>query len=240
MHNRINKIKNAQIWISAVLYILITALILVIVLEALSPVLENMKDKSVFARTRDTFLSLSQHIKDASQEGQGAQRVVDIEIQKGVFEIEENVIKWKMDTEADILEPRTTVSLGNVFLVANGEVNAYETNDSFILENSRFVARFSKIGSETNFSNYTTTDLIRNITFKDTGATFDPNYNFYVDDNGATNTGSGYTKLLTKGRDLGSASLLAHMNSSLKEYELVFTLESQADYILVKLQQVVR
>lgn len=238
MYNRIKKAKNAQIWISAVLYILITALVLVIILEALSPVLENMKDKSIYVRTRDTFLSLSQHIKDVSQEGQGAQRIVNIEIQKGTFGIEENTVKWKMDTEADILEPRTTVTLGNVFLVANGEVDAFETNDSLILENSRFAVAFLKIGSETNFSNYTTTDLIKNITFKETGATFNPNYNFYVDDNTATNTGNGYTKLLTKGRDLGSASLLAHMNSSSKEYELVFTLESQADYVLVKLQQV--
>jgi len=229
---------KSQIWISAILYILITVLVMIIVLEALSPVLENMKDKSIFSRARDSFLSLSKHIKDVSDEGQGAQRVVSIELQKGNLEIKENVVKWKMNTKADILEPRTTIKLGNVFIVANGEVNAYETNDSFILENSHLALRFSKIGSESNFSNFTTTDLIKNITFKDDGITFDPNYNFYVDNNPLSNTGNGYTKLLTKGKDLGSASLLAHMNSTSKEYELIFTLESQADYVLVKLQQV--
>jgi len=229
--------KKGQVWISAILYILITALILVIVLEALTPVVEDMKDKSIFSRTRDSLLSINQHVKDIALEGQGAQRVIPIEIQKGEITIQDNELRWRMDTGAEILEPRTTVNLGDLLIVSNGEVNAYDNGSYYVLENNHVRFKFNKTGSETSFKNFSTDELILQSTFKE-GSTYtdvNPNWDFYVDGDSSTGTGNGYITLIREGAYLAEGSILVHVNSSTREYELLFTLESQSDYMTVKL-----
>ncbi|MBW2999994.1 hypothetical protein KY339_04940, partial [Candidatus Woesearchaeota archaeon] len=78
---------KAQIWISALLYILIAVIVMVIILEATSPLLENLKDESVYTETKSNFVSLNQHISDVSNAGTGSQRVVPVEIRKGELKV---------------------------------------------------------------------------------------------------------------------------------------------------------
>ena len=231
--------KKSQLWISAVLYILVTALIMVIILEALTPVVENLKDKSVFVRTRDTFLSLNQYIKEVSLEGQGSQRIVPIEITKGELSVQDNEIKWKMPTEAAILEPRATVELGNLLVVANGDVDAYEQNGTFVLTNTNTFFRFNKFGSATNFSNFTSSRIINQSAYKRGSSltNVSAGFDFFITEE--DKTFFGYSILPKKGADLGEAKVLVHVNSTVHEYDLIFTLESQADYLLVELRPIV-
>lgn len=235
--NNLSKKKKAQIWISAILYVLVTALIMVIVLEALSPILDNMKDQSIFERTRDTFLSLNQYIKDVSVEGQGSQRVVPVEIQKGTLAVQNNELEWKMSTKADILEPRSMQDLGNLFLVSNGEVSSYESNGTFVLENSKVKFVFNEIGSPTNFTNITSSEIINQSSLKTPSGSVDittpGEFSFLVNDETSPSTGNGFTRLPLAGSDLGFASVIAHINTTQYEYELTLTLESGADYLVV-------
>ena len=228
--------RRAQLWISAVLYILITAVIMVIILEALTPVIENLKDKSIFVRTRDTFLSLNQYIKEVSIEGQGSQRVVPIEIQKGELMVQDNEIKWKMPTNANILEPRSTVDLGNVLVIANGDVDAYEDNNTFVMANSKTFFRFSKFGSPTNFTNFSSSSIINQTAYKNGNALVNvsPSFDFYIND--SDKNFAGYSILPKAGNDLGEAKVLVHVNSTAHEYDLIFTLESLADYVMVEMR----
>jgi len=231
--------KKSQLWISAVLYILITALVMVIILEALTPVIENLKDKSIFVRTRDTFLSLNQYVKEVSIEGQGSQRIVPVEIQKGEFMVRDNQLEWKMPTEAEILEPRSTVELGNMLVVANGDVDAYEQNSTFVLSNSHTLFKFNKFGTPTGWANYSSDRIINSTFYKkgDTLAAASSNFDFYITEDDRNFTG--YSILPKKGADLGEAKVLVHVNSTMHEYDLVFTLESQADYLMVEMKPAV-
>ncbi len=231
---RIFSSKKGDTWISAVLFILIGTLVVVLVLEAVTPVLQNMRDKSVFVRTQDAFLNLNQHIKEVALEGQGSQRVIPVDIQKGAFEVKDNVVKWKMDTEATIVQPRTTVKLGNVLIVGNGDVKAYEEGNSFVLENTNVLFRFNKTGDTHTFVTLNTSKIITQSTLKtgDTQTNATPSYEFFVDGDSTTANGNGYTQLLNKGSDLGKASVLLHVNSSV-EYEITFTLEAQSDYLKI-------
>jgi len=74
---------KAQIWVSAILYILVITVVMVLVLNAGVPIIQDLQDKTVFTRSKNTFLSLNQHISEVSEEGVGSQRVVPIEIEKG-------------------------------------------------------------------------------------------------------------------------------------------------------------
>ena len=60
-----------------------------------------------------------------------------------------------------------------------------------------------------------------------------PSYAFYIlPDTGSTLL-RGYTIMPRTGSGLGRADVIAHLNSSNYEYDVVFTLESQADYLQV-------
>ncbi|MEM4337121.1 MAG: hypothetical protein QXG86_03900, partial [Candidatus Woesearchaeota archaeon] len=228
--------KKGALWISAVLYILITALIMVIVLEALTPVVENLKDKSTFIRMRDTFLGLNQYIKEVSIEGQGSQRVVPIEIQKGELSVKNNQIKWDMPTDASILEPRSSVELGNLIIVANGDVDAYEDNGTFVLTNTNTFFRFNKFGSPSNFSNFTSNRIINQTAYKKGTSLINisTDFDFYITEE--DKNFFGYSILPKQGSGLGEAKVIVHVNSSAHEYDLVFILESNADYLIVELK----
>ncbi len=234
MHSKGISAKKANIWISAVLFILIGTLVVVLVLEAVTPVLQNMRDKSVFIRTQDAFLNLNQHIKEVTLEGQGSQRVIPVDIQKGSFEVKDNVVKWKMDTDATLVQTRSTVKLGNVLIIGSGDVKAYQEGNSFVLENTNVLFRFNKTGDTNAFVSLNTSKIITQATLKtgETQTNATPSYEFFVDGDSTTSSGNGYTQLLNKGSDLGKAAVLLHVNSSV-EYEITFILEAQADYLKI-------
>lgn len=240
--------KKGQLWISAVLYVLVIVVVIVIVIEALTPVIENLKDKSIYNRIRDSFITLNEYVRDVSSEGKGSQRTIPIEVQKGVFSVEENEIKWTFETDSQILEPRTQVELGNLLVVSNGDVDAYETNRStFVLKNSNVLFEFYKYGSPLNYMNYTnvsgtivdftggnflkTTSYIRGAT----QINVTPSFAFYVPPDTSASRINGYTALLRKGSGLGKAKLISHVITANYEYDLVFTLESQSDYLEVEM-----
>lgn len=238
--------KKSQVWISAVLYILISVFIMVLVLEALTPLLEGMKDKSVYTRMRDTILSVNQQIREVGLEGQGSQRVIPVEVHKGSLAVINNSLRWEMDTQADILEPRTLIELGNVLVTSNADVTATEYNNSFILENSRMKVNFSKLGSEDNYATFTSDQIISNIYYKTIGMVtevIDPstNFFFYINDEDSLTEYTGYSEIGKTGRYLGYSSVTVHIKNSTanKEYNLIFTLDSEADYLLVEAQQII-
>ncbi len=56
--------RKAQIWVSAILYILVITVIMVLVLNAGVPIIKDLQDKTVFTRSKNTFLALNQHINE--------------------------------------------------------------------------------------------------------------------------------------------------------------------------------
>ena len=242
--------RKSQLWISAVLYVLVIIAAIVIVLEALTPVIEGLKDKAVYNRMRDSFLTINDYIRDVSSEGKGSQRVIPIEIQKGSLKVENNQLEWQLGTEASILEPRTQVELGNLIVVANGDVDSYETNGStFVLKNSRVLFEFYKYSALGSFANqtnssgaivaYTGAGIIKRAAFVKGSNEYNvsPSYSFFVPPDTSATLLRGYTVLPRTGSGLGKANVIAHLNSTNYEYDVVFTLESQADYLEAEMVQ---
>lgn len=230
---------KAQVWISAVLYIMIAVAVMVLVLEAGIPVIKGMKEKSSFTKAKDTMLSLDQQIRDVASEGQGSQRVVPLEINDGKITVEGNKLRWKMETETKLLEPRTKISQGSLVITADVDVSAAEIADYYILQNSKVLVNFSKFGSETNITSINTSRLINYVEFKENNARTNGTFTFNVNNSAATSTGKGYTKLLSRGSGLVGAAVLAHVNTTNFDYDIEFTLESKSDFLKTELKNVV-
>ncbi|MFC1752359.1 hypothetical protein ACFL96_03075 [Thermoproteota archaeon] len=230
--NKMNK--KSQIWISAVLYLLIISIVLVIVLEAGTPIMNNLRDKSVFIRTRDNFVSLDKHITDISNAGPGSQRIVPLEIRKGDLTLGNNQLKWEMSTESAAIQPRSNFEMGSLRIGSDADVIAYETNTSIVLENFYILAVFSKVGNETSYGRINSSGILDYIVYKRTNSTSSGDFNFFVDDFSIDS--DGYSKLLDTGYTLGSGTVVYHMNmTGGVVHDLYFTLDSRADYVKVEM-----
>ncbi|MBD3310075.1 hypothetical protein GF351_02555 [Candidatus Woesearchaeota archaeon] len=230
--------RKAQIWISVVLYVLIAAVVMVIVLEAGIPLLEGMRDRAVFEKTKDSMITLDQHVRDVADEGLGSQRSVPVEIQQGEFIIEDDRLKWEMDSKSKILEPRTHVSFGNVIVASNVDVRTTDYGSFYTLENSRLKANISSFGSPENHTSISLSSLIRGIKLKETGTTLTGTFSFEIGN--SCTSGTGWTELVPHGNNslLGDAEVVVHMNpnSTSCSYDLELILESQADFLRVDIR----
>ena len=227
--------KKAQIWESAILYLLIISVVIAIVLEAGMPMMNNLRDKSVVMQVRDSFINLDQHIREISTAGPGSQRVVPLETKKGTLKVDDGRILWSMDTEAQIMQPGTSQKFGNIRVGVNADVKASETSNRFIISNSFVRGVFNKIGNSSHYVPINSSSLINHLQSLDTGATVNGTWSFEIDD--AEIEGNGYTAMLDKGNDLQEGRVLYHLNlSSGTEHDLTLILRANSDFFIVEMR----
>ncbi len=230
--------KKSQTWISAVLYILIMVTAIVIVLEIGIPLLNKLKYKTMTSKQEDFMNSLDQHIVDISNEGQGSQRVIPLELREGEFIVLSDRVYWQLKTKSKLMEQRTYIEKGNLVVSSNVDVYATEDSNTHILRNSYLQVNMSRFGSETNWTSINTGLLINNVMFRKSGSVISGNFNFTIGGNATTAYGNGYTSLDRTGANIDSASVTAHINSSPYEYDLIFTLDSEADFVKTELKNI--
>ena len=223
--------KKSQVWVSAVLYTMVAAVSIAFILQAGLPLVEGMRDRSVFNKMKNQMLVLDQYIEQVASEGRGSQRFVPFEIAQGNMLIDDTGLRWEMETRTRIVEPRSSYRLGNLMISANSDVTSREFSDHYVLENSHIRVTFLKNGTSDEFVELDTSNLITEITIKENNLTISPEFNFMVADDPDSTTGMGYTTLSRTGVLLGSASFIAHMETSAFSYELHITLDGEADFI---------
>ncbi len=233
------KSKKAAIWISAVLFILIVVSVMLVVLEAGLPLLKNLKSKTSLVKTEDTMQNLNQHISDVASEGLGSQRIIPIEISDGELIVGSGQIKWKLETDEKLVEPMSYIEKGDLKITTNTDVTAAEKGGSFILENSRILVNFSKVGNATSWAAMNSSKIINYATFKAKDDKANGTFNFRIGDSENSSIGTGYTELLDSGESLATSRLLAFVNSTPYSYKIEFTLESNADFLKIDLKDVV-
>ncbi len=224
--------RRAQVWISAILYILIASLAVVLILRAGVPIIDRMKDRTSFSRQREMMLALDQHIEDLASEGIGSQRVIPIEIRAGELKVVDNKLRWEFETDTKLIEPRTSLSYGNLQISSNADISSQRYGDYYLLSNSRIVINLTRVCCEDSWSALNTSQLINWIEIG--GNRLEGNFSFVVNDDPASTVGTGYTSVDALGTNLGRAVYTTHVNSSVGQYDLVFTLESYGDFITTK------
>ena len=223
--------KKGQIWISATIYVLVAVTALVIILAATQPLINRMKDKATVQKQKETMVALDEQILGVATEGAGSQRLVPIDILEGQILVKNNGLVYEVETETKVVEPRSQVQLGNLKISSGNDVNAYEMENSYILENSKIRVNFIKT-SDLNYTN----EIIQNITLKSTNTTVNDEFTFDLGNEGSDLDNNSYTELIDEGENLGSAVLKAHCNKTNIIYDLIFTLDSEADFVRVNVE----
>jgi hypothetical protein len=229
--------KKGDIWISAVLYVMVAVAVIVIVLEAGIPALQGLRERNAFASIKESAIAIDKNILDIASEGQGSQRVIPVEVSDGEILFEDDLLRWKLETESKLIEPRTRQEQGNLVIATDVDVSCSESSAYHIMQNRYILANFTRYGSETNWTSIDTSAILNYIEFKDSDARTTGVFSFSL--NSSSGPVNGYTDLETVGIGLTTGSLRVHMNTSSLEYDLVFALESKADFLKVSIENLV-
>ena len=116
--------KKGDIWVSAILYFGLGIVIITIVLAAGLPVINKLRDKNVIIQTKQVMSTLDENIREVIREGPGSQRVVTVNIKKGILSVDdsEDTILWIYNNSKILIsEPYIVVSEGKLsILTSNG------------------------------------------------------------------------------------------------------------------------
>lgn len=235
------KRKKGQVWISVVLYSLIAVVVMTLVLQAGLPLLGKAQDQTMFSQKKDDFILLDQYIKDLAKEEEGSQRLVNINVDEGDMLVSDDTLRWEMETSAKIIEPGSSIKLGNVRLTSNADVSAYSDLNYYYLENNYVTVRINRIGAKDEPVDYTTSDILSQITFKpsDKVLVFDKDTQIILEGGGdGISSGRGYIELVDTGYFLDRATVKCHLsNTNEAGAELNFTvtieLASDSDFVII-------
>ena len=227
--------KKGAVWVSAVIYVMIAVVVMVIVLEAGLPLIEGLTERNAFNKIRDTLVSVDKQIQQVASEGQGSQRVIPLEIFDGELKIQDEKLRWKLETDSKLVEPNSRVELGNLIISSDVDVTAATEDSFFVIQNSRIKVNFSNVGSASSFQTINTSAIVNSITFKETGEASSGTFTFFVNDSDSQN-GNGYTILEKTGSGLTSASVRAHINNTAMSYDIVLAVDSKADFFRASIE----
>jgi hypothetical protein len=223
--------KKGAIWISAVLYLLISVLIMVIVLQVGLPVIDSMRDESVIQNMQNQMITIDDAIRDVSDQEVGSRRKVTVDLQEGSLQAGEDRLSWDMQTEQEIVDQRLLAQRDNLYVSGATDVSAYEYNDSYIIKNSIITLNLSKCEAENNCTEIT--DIFNSVSqTKNTNLIAEEDFSVYYKE-GVLFEGPGYSRLVTKGEAISHAIVEYHLRNPALVLEI--TLTGYTDYVSARL-----
>ena len=120
--------KKGAIWVSTVLYILITIAVLGIAFAALKPEIDKMRDKAIIEQSIGMMNEFDKTI-DQVKEVPGTRREIRVVLKKGTlvfdFDGENDKIVWQFDTTYKYSEPGVGIEIGNIIAKTTKVTGAY-------------------------------------------------------------------------------------------------------------------
>ncbi len=227
--------------LSGVLFIAIVNIAVIIVTQTGMPAIEKMQDAAAIDQAKDTLTTLDKVIREVAAEGKSSTRVVPIQLKKGTLTVdnESDKIYYLIETAAEVISPRTKVNIGNLYFASNANVIVEDNGTHFIMENEHEKIAFHKLGNTSSFVSINASTVMDYMYLKDTGTYLPATLSVIVDNDPLQEAGNGYTMAETLGTGLMRGRIIAHVNQSVSDYDIYFTLEGGADFMQVEVRNYV-
>lgn len=108
--------KKGQVWVETVIYTMIAFTLIATVLAFVRPKIEEIQDETTIARSLNIIKDIDLTISNVLSGAQGNRRLIEIEIRKGVINIQgvEDKISFEILSKVKYSEPGIDVFDGNV------------------------------------------------------------------------------------------------------------------------------
>ncbi|MCD6478916.1 MAG: hypothetical protein J7L44_03460 [Candidatus Diapherotrites archaeon] len=228
------KSKGQATMVSAVLYTLITIVVVAIVLQVGLPYITKIKEYGEIRQAETAVKNIDEIIAVVASEGSGAKRRINITLSDSMdINGNSDIIAVTKTTTAEIVSPRRKKLQGNYFIGANLTVDAYATaigdTNVLVMENEYLYFAVKKLDTNTPI---TLDDLVVQIRRKDTNAIFYGKLDFYLD-NYAGSTVNVSTRFENSGYNIGKGHIIADVYGATYHYKINFVLESGFDFVRI-------
>lgn len=223
--------------LSGVLYTGIILVAIIIAINILDPVIEKMKDSAAFEEAKSFMAQLDKVIQTVAKEGKYSTRVITLDFSRGKYIIdnETNSIEYVLETEAKLVSPGTMKKMGNVIITSGRDVKVEDLGNIIRMSNSYLVINFTKLGNETNFVPVNLSKIISEIKVVRENVVFSPEVVIKFNE---IENGKGYVKAEQTGEALPFGRVIAHIESSGITFDIIFTLKSYSDFIIIEAKNV--
>lgn len=232
--------KGASEIITAVMLLGVTVVSTGVVLEVTGPAIDNIQDDSAIDRSVSFLNYVDQRVREVASEGEGSTRTVQVDLDRGEFEVNgsEDTFGYSLETDSASISPQSQTTIGAVQLASNAQVEVSEENvngeDCFMMESERVEACIKKIGSESNLQSINASELITYYGIKGSG---EKNIDFDVelneDPQSSQGNGYTYTEELGSNQPYGTVWAVINADNNMK-YRISFRLYSGADFLSIR------
>lgn len=225
--------------ISTVIFIALSMTVIAVLLYTALPVIGKMQTAAITQQAKGIIAKMSAVIDEVASEGSGSRRVMYIDLKGGRIEMNasRDSIYWKMDSDVELISPRTAQDIGNLRFGNNLETNAiegeYDGKPVWIIENQHIKVYVQRIGNATHHQNISTSEILLAVFQKDTGEELKDFFEVIVNDDPDTAEGIGWTEIERVGYDLPYARVRAHVHNEIS-YWFDVILESGADFLIIE------
>jgi len=229
-----------------------TALVILLIFVAVGivlligiPAIERAKEAAVINEAMLNMKAIGNTIKEVASEGIGSLRSLQIKVTGGEYKVNEkaNSVDFTYSIKSGIVQPGTFITEDSVTLScgANAKASEYDLdndgNTDLVLENEILRIAILKNGTQASSVFINTSSLIRILNFKETNVNVTPNNSkILLDDFEESSYGTGYSELVREDENLAKAEAVVHMNTTFVNYDILYTLQSGADFVIVKIQ----
>ncbi|MDD3263966.1 MAG: hypothetical protein PHT94_03650 [Candidatus Nanoarchaeia archaeon] len=217
--------KKADVWVSSILYFSLAFIVIILVLNYLSPTLDKIKLNSELKVVESEAKKIDTILKELVKEGKGSQKIINLDL-KGTNIIASNdSLKIMLGDSFDIKERKISE---NVVISNRDELIILENETHYVLSNSFIQIIINKIGEKDNFEPINTSNIISNIKNLENNININSNFTFFVGDILETSTGYGYTELLKNPLYDSYARVNIYVYNEIVNYMFSVVIESES------------
>lgn len=225
--------------ISIALVFLIVIVTVGLVIGLSNPIIQTTTKSADIRGAESDLISLDNYIRTVVREGKDSTRVFNFESPKTFTALAgEDAIQFRID-QTNFIDYLTRTASGDLVYVAGSNVDCTQSDGNgdgvtdLVAENDKLKAVFRMDNGRVD-----TTNILEEALQKSNGdKIYIGNFSIAIDGDGATANGTGYTEILTQGRNLPACTIHAYVNSTI-QYDVYYKLYAGADFLVVEVRHI--
>jgi hypothetical protein len=242
-------LKGVSEIVSMVIVILITVIATGIVILFANPTINKGKEAGTLTEARQNMHLLDDAVREVASEGLGSLRTITMKSSGGQYKVNApvNAIDFTYSAKYGTVQPGTFIQDGNLMISAgtNARASVYNLSvptdgtSQIVLENEnvRIALHYNASASLSSPETINTSNIVQMFNFISTGTNVTPSDSMVtIDDFPDSSVGSGYSYIVKTGDHLAVAEAVVVVNTTRLYYEILYSLPSGADFVVVKVQ----
>ena len=199
--------------------------------------IKSMQMMSSFRRGAEAMKNIRDSINELASEG--GSRILDIELTDGsiTFSAGDNEVYYSVPAGYSIMPSGYRREEDGLIFTSGSDVDVSVSGNTITANNGVIEANFSKIGSESSPGQIDAREILKSITYLETGKTINPNLDILIGGKNQT-FGTGYIYAVSTGAGLNSARIVAKVSSKDFNFTAIYIIPSGADYVKVKIRDI--